>query len=656
MASTQLTNTQTLKFSPQKLYPFQFFDLLGLDTYNPDELSDSRRCVYGRNFRLYNPSDQTTRVALSKRKGHTFYSIPVGETQDQAITSVTGAANGSVGLVTWIAQKFTAGATGNLTKIDVNVKNTASGTGPLIVALYSDNSGSPGTLLGTSSIGNASFTSSYQYLSARFIEAPAVTSSTAYWVVLYIQGDGSNNYFWSSTTSATTAKTSADSGNTWSSTSFAMNFKTYVSTAGPVLGMQRFYRSTASPTQVFAFGTNVYSVNDGTGVTTSIKSGLSASATLYDFTNVNDKLYYVNGFDAPRVWDGTTEAAVGGSPITSSQVEVHANCLFLLQPNTNYVIFSEAGNYETFDATAFLYVPSPKTADPVIKMVSVQGTMYFFTRNTKYLLYGTDLLSFVLKESPSSKGAVNPAAVCKFEENTYFMSDDYHIYAFNGGADNRLSSERVAAILRNVANTTSIKLFVNDKKLYVSYTPTGHTTNHHRLVYDLVFNEWLNDEETYTGYGIGWDSQSDTDQFVLGSGRVGAIYFGDTGYNDLGKPIKFDWWSKYMSYGSPAAKHRVKRYYAFVEPQVTNQYIDCQVDVDYANSPVSNKIFLRTTGALWGTAVWGSFTWGESNYIRQRISVSGSNYKHQFRFVQSGVDNPVGVFGFANYVLPKQPR
>lgn len=664
MAKSTLSSSQAKSFSPQTLYPFEFFDLLGLDTYTPDELADPRRCVYGRNFRLFAPDNTQKRVSLSKRKGHSFYSVPIGETVDQQITSVTGAADQSVGLVSWVAQKFIAGSSGNLTKIEINLKNTASGTGPIIVAVYSDNSGSPGTLLGTSSIVNSSITGTYQYLGARFIEAPTQVSGTTYWVVAYIQANGSNSYKWSSTTSATTAKTSPDGGNTWASTSFAMNIKTYISTAGGVKGLWRYYRSTASPVQLFAHGTNVYTVNDGTGATTSIKSGLNSTATIYDWTSVNDKTYFVNGVDAPQVYDGSTVANVGGSPPTADNVEIHANCLFLLQPNTNYVVFSEPGVYETFDATAFLYIPSPKTADAVIKMLSVQGTMYFFTRNTKYLLYGTALANFTLRESTATKGAVSSTAICVSEDSTYFMSDDYHIYAFNGGTDTRLSSERVSAILRNVANFTGIKLYVDDKKLYVSYTPSGQTVNEHRLVYDLVFSEWLSDEETYTGYGIDWNSQSDTDQLVVSSSQVGALYFGDSGNNDLGKPIKFDWWSKYMSFGAPAAKHRVKRYYVFLEAQDGSYSVDCQVDQDGLNSPSSNMVSVDASthkygdsGLIYGTTGSGGsgLTYGDSVLQPTRITIPGAYRKTQFRFVQAGTDEPVGILGFTTYVLPKRP-
>lgn len=664
MGKSTLSGTQALNFSPQTLYPFNFFTLLGLDMYNPDEVADPRRCVYGRNFRLYAPDSATERVAISKRSGHSFYSVPVGETVDQQITSVTGAASQSVGTISWIAQKITAGATGALTRVDVNVKNISSGTGPLVVAFYSDNSGVPGSLLATSSILSSSLTSTYQYLSARYIEAPTVASGTVYWVVCYIQANGSNNYSWSSSTSATTAMTSANSGNTWSSTSFEMNVKTYVSTSGGVLGTHRSYTSTASPLQLFAFGTNVYKVNDITGAVTSIKSGLSASATIYDWESVNDITYFVNGFDSPQEYDGSNVTAAGGSPPVSSNVELHANHLFYLQPNTNFIVFTDAGSYETIQVTSFIYVPSPKTADPVTKIVSLQGVMFCFTRNTKYLLYGTDITNFVLKEAPASKGAVSPSAITKDEEAVYFMSDDFHIYASNGGTDQKLSSERVAAILRNVANTSDIKLYTNDKKLYVSYTPSGQIANRHRLIWDLTFSEWVADEETYTGYGINWNSQSDTGQFVLSSSVVGALYFGDSGNSDLGKPIKFDWWSKYMSFGSPAAKHRVKRYYVFLEGQDGNYSVDCQIDQDGLNSPTSNMVSVDASAHKYGDAglVYGSVASGGSGLIYgdgilqpTRITIPGAYRKTQFRFVEAGIDEPVGILGFSTYVLPKRP-
>lgn len=665
MSKTSLSNAQATNFAPQTLYPFSFFSLGGLDMYSPDETASPNRCVYGRNFRVFNPGTFLQRSAIAKRQGHVFYSVPVGETVDQQITSVTGAADQSVGLITWQAEKITAGASGRTTRVEVRLKNATSGTGPVLVALYSDNSGSPGTLLGTSSVASSSITSGYQYLPALYIEAPVSTSATVYWVVSYIQSDGSNTYSWSSTTSASTAKVSTDGGNTWSSTSYALNVKTYVSTSGGVKGLTRFYRSTASPQTVFSQVSNVYTVNDGTGAVTSIKGSLNASATIYDWSTVNDKLYFVNGFDSPQVYDGTTVAAAGGSPPVADNVELYANHLFYLQPNTNFAVFSDAGAYETFQPNSFLYIPSPKTADPVIKMISSGGNMVFLTRNTKYILYGTDLSSFTVREATAKKGAVSASAVCTDQSFIYFMSSDFHVYAYNGGTDTKLSSERVASILQNVANTASIKLEVHDKKLFVHYTPSGQTVNEHRLVWDLVFNEWMNDENVYTGFGNEWNSQSDTGQWIQASSQVGALYYGDRGFNDVGKPIAFDWWSKYLSFGVPAARHRVKRHYVFLQGEDGNYSVDCQVDEDNLNSPTSNMVSVDVATHTYGDAglVYGSvasggsgLTYGDGVLYPVRLNVPGQYYKTQFRFVNSGVDQPVDILGWTDYVLFKKPK
>jgi len=166
------------------------------------------------NCRLYARNSTDRRVAVGTRKGPGFYTVPLGETVDQQQTTVTGAADQSLTDTSWVGGKFTAGSNGRLTKVDVNIKTGTSPTQHLLVAVYSDSGGSPDTLLATSSVLITDIASTYNYETARFVEAPQVASGTAYWVVCYMQMGGSGNYLWSSTTAATTSKTSTNSGGT----------------------------------------------------------------------------------------------------------------------------------------------------------------------------------------------------------------------------------------------------------------------------------------------------------------------------------------------------------------------------------------------------------------------------------------------------------
>src|ERR1044071_4387671 len=148
-------------------------------------------------WRLAQDARITTLGEYETRKGFDFHSVAAGETQDQAITSVTGAADKTFNTVTRLAQKFTTASAGALTKLDVNLKNAASATGTVVIALYTDSSGSPGTLVASTSVAASSITSSYAYNSFRFASAPTLLSVTSYWIVAYVQTVGTNSYSWS---------------------------------------------------------------------------------------------------------------------------------------------------------------------------------------------------------------------------------------------------------------------------------------------------------------------------------------------------------------------------------------------------------------------------------------------------------------------------
>jgi hypothetical protein len=268
-----------------------------------------------------------------------------------------------------------------------------------------------------------------------------------------MQIGGSGSYNWSSTTTATTSKTSSNSGGTWSSTSYAMNIKTYVATNSKYLGGFRYTPSSSTAKTIMAHGTNVYTVSDA-GVTTSVKSGLSSSATEYNFAQSNDILYTVNNFDAPQQWNGTTWAAVAGSPPTSQLIAFHKNRLFLVdKSNPTKIVYSELSDYGTYLSTSFIYAPSPKSGDPITSITVFQDNLIIFTRKTKYVLFGDDPGNFVLRQSSGKKGAVNNATVKSDANYVYFLSDD-GVYRYNGSSD-ELISDAIQNEIDNMANETN---------------------------------------------------------------------------------------------------------------------------------------------------------------------------------------------------------
>lgn len=592
------------------------------------------------NCRLYARNSTDRRVAVRTRKGSGFYSTPLGETVDQQQTSATGAADKSITTTDWIGAKFTAGANGILDKVDVRLKQGTSPTQHVIVALYSDNSGDPGTLVATSSILSSSITSSYAYLSAYFIEAPVVVSGTSYWVVVYMQMGGSGSYNWSSTTNATTSKISSNSGGTWSATSYAMNVKTYVATNSKYLGGFRYTPSNSTAKTIMAHGTNVYTVSDA-GVTTSIKSGLNASATEYNFAQSNDILYAVNNFDAPQQWDGATWSAVAGSPPTSQLIAFHKNRLFLVdKSNPTKIVYSELGDYASYLSTSFIYAPSPKSGDPITSITVFQDNLTIFTRKTKYVLFGDDPGNFVLRQSSGKKGAVNNAVVKSDANYIYFLSDD-GVYRYNGSSD-ELISDSIQNEIDNMADKTEASAVVHNNYYKLYYPQIGSTANDSCVLWDTINTFWLRDSNTF----IDKPFITEDDTLIEGSSKLGAIFYADVGYSDLGKPIEFQYYTKY--FGDGLRKIFMRRIMPSIRLQTQPYDLSVYIDLEQRNSnSLSYTMSATASGDTWGGGeTWGSGTWGSAVVSTPKPLQGSEAYWQQIRFVQTGVDTPVEILSY----------
>jgi len=115
-----------------------------------------------------------------------LYFKPTGSTSSVA-SSPTETNSAGMGTPTdWNAQSFIPTSTGNITTAILNLFTSGGAvlTGSMVVGLYSNSSGAPGTLLSTSSLVNAStLTTSPAPISFSFISGAPMTMGTTYWIV-----------------------------------------------------------------------------------------------------------------------------------------------------------------------------------------------------------------------------------------------------------------------------------------------------------------------------------------------------------------------------------------------------------------------------------------------------------------------------------------
>lgn len=617
-------------------------NFLGLNTTAPyTDLKDGQSPSFY-NCRLYARSSTDRRVAVATRKGPGFYSVPLGETVDVQQTSTTGATDVSVTTTTWLAKKFTAGASGKLTKAEVRVKQGTSPTQHLIMSIYSDSSG-PSTLLATSSILSSSITSSYAYVVARFTEAPTIASGTSYWIVVHMQMGGSGNYLWSSTTNATTALTSSNSGGTWSSTSYDLNAKTYVSTNSKLLGGSRYTPSAATAKTIIAHGQNVYSVSDVDGTTTSLVGSLSSSATNYYFDQANDKIFWVNGQDVPKYYDNSTVTNVGGTPGVSKYCVFHKNRLFLVNvTDPAKLVYSDLGDYDTYTSTNFIYVPSPKSGDPITGLIVFQDNLVVFTRKTKYVLFGDDPGNFVLRQSSGKRGAVNQDVIKADPNYIYYLSDD-GVYRYNGSQD-QLISDTIQTEMSNIADKTKCSAGMHNNYYRLYYPASASTANNASVLWDVINSFWLRDSNTYVDKPF----VDEANRLIEGSSLVGAVYLGEQDYSDLGKPIAFKYHTKY--FGDGIRKIFLRRVIPSIRLQTDPYELNIYIDINQLNTAsIQYTIPAQASGYTWGSGYfWGTsaITWGSQTVSTPEPLQGTEAYWHQVRFEQTGVRTPVEILSY----------
>lgn len=582
------------------------------------------------------------------RKGADFHSAAVGEAIDVQQTSTTGAAEQDFSQTVRVAKKVTFTTTGRCTRLDVNIKNDLAATGTPIVELWSNSSGSPGTLLARSSISASDVGSSLAYETVRFITAPAVTA-TDYWVVLYVQANSTNSYTISSTTNASTGLTSSNSGTTWAASSVDYNVKAYLSTDAGTKGLIRAYKSDGTAATLFAAGTVLHSVNDVTGALTSVKTGLSASATDYRSVVVNDIVYYVNGYDGIRKWNFTTESQVSATNATI--VCQHKGLLFFADKNDpNKVFYSNFADYETFTSTDFIYVPSPKTGDPVTAMASVNGSLILWTRNRKYILYGDDNATFQLIEAPATarNGTFSQETIAVDSNNAYFLAED-GVYSFNGSTD-KLLSANIYEDIKQMDNKDRCCMVLGKGRLHLYYSSVGSSVNDSSIVFNTAFDSVESfDTNTYVNYAF--HAFNDDDDIITASSIVGQAYWQgreSNDYNNLGADLNFYLQTHYMAFDSPAKFKEFRYWKPRFEAQSGSYNVTCEYAYDLRDNPQTEaNQNVQGEGYVWGDSgtVWGAFTWGTTPELQSDLSIPGEYRRIQVRYKHFATRQPHKFLG-----------
>jgi hypothetical protein len=335
----------------------------GLDTLNPHDLIKVGHSPFAHDFRIYDSNSESRKVQITTRRGSGLYTKSLGETADTSNTSVTGAGVTNVDtLLNWRAFKFVPSTSGRLTKIELNMKRN-TGFAPMIVEIYDEN----WVKIADSSVLEELVTTDLSYTPVYFIEAPVLTSTKTYYVVTYIQDDGSGAYQLATNTASNIAYESNSGVAGLEPVNYAINFKTYITPEKVEKGMYRFNQEGGTNVTIVVYPDDnndiMYAVNDNDGSFTVVDDTLNKDAIEYSFDIMDGKLFYVNGLDDLKAWDGTTVETITDPELPILKyIRVYKDRLWGVVANeSNKIVFSEVpgnpSNYATNEQWEELYDP-----------------------------------------------------------------------------------------------------------------------------------------------------------------------------------------------------------------------------------------------------------------------------------------------------------
>lgn len=642
--------------SGRKLTPQVVRDMRGLNSTDPYTILENYASPYLRNARMYS-SETERQVAISTRNGSDFFSVPIGEGIDVSQTSTAGAATSELSRLTYVAQRFTAASSEVLTAVDVRINsNTASpGTSPVIVEIRSDSSGAPGAVIATSSLLGSDIDTASAYVQARFVDTPLLTAASDYYIVTYIQTeDDDESYALTTTTNTTDGVVSVNGGNTWVDQAYSVNFRVYTATPGETKNGFVWRRENADDVYFLVHNTDIYTVDPVDGSTTSVASGLDANATRYRFAVFDGAVFVANGVDSLMRSTGGAFAAVSGLTTIPSHVVSHKNRLWIVDADDpTRIEFSNIGDYNTWEGLSFVYIPEPNSGDPIAALISFQDTLVVPTRRNKFVVYGYDLATLEVRQSLGKEGAISQEGVAADENYIFFISPDRHVYRWNGSDDEQLSRV-IQADLDDIADVDASSLSIFDDRVYYWFQKTGTVQFNQCFVYEKRYKEWFYDEGRGTKFGL--TTLKGEDNFIMGSGSVGALYIGEIGFSDMGKPIAFEYFTTYYDFGAPDNYKQVRRLYVHLRRADWNGSVTVGVDADFSGSPTEDTVNVFTSGSIWGEVTWGSFTWGGGEqYVRYRTTVPGQHTNFQVRISKTGVDTPVYFIAYSMHIRLKRP-
>jgi hypothetical protein len=265
-------------------------------------------------------------------------------------------------------------------------------------------------------------------------------------------------------------------------------------------------------------------------------------------------------------------------------------------------------------------------------------------------------------------GCVAPRTAVTLNNRIYFLSKN-DVREFDGVATRNISANIESEIKSiNQTHRQDACAVAYNNKYYLSFTPTGETTNKTVLVYDTIKRSWTKYEGINSNRLITLSGGDDNGELLSASSDDnGFVYQLDTGSSDGwyldggtgeivdGAAISMVYSSPWLDMGIPESKKKLKRAWVYIGADG-----DYDITFNYAfdlEEPGNDIVInLSGSGALWDYGTYDVSLWGGESIVSDRQFPTGKGRYVRYKFNHSGVNEPIRIYGVSLQYRPKRAK
>jgi hypothetical protein len=311
--------------------------------------------------------------------------------------------------------------------------------------------------------------------------------------------------------------------------------------ADRIRSLYRFYKQDGTRISLVTYGTKIFRGDDVTGALTELQGSLANDRKFSFITwSAKDKVYWINGVQPLRSYDGTTVSTVAGSPPVGSQIELHDDRMWILQDDL--VSFSDLNADNSWPAANALNLSDKKGGQGQFLKSFGRGLLVAAKDTGLWRFEGSPLLGGQL--TPYSDigciagwtADITPFGIPFLSHDGIYVTDGFRVDRISGKIDPLFSGTgRFADAVgkyykrrRQYFFSYNTALAINDQFWAATYIETSKGPA-------IGWNK-------YTGFKaesfMEWDGAGDVGQMYYGRADTGQIRWMDIGSVDIDQPYR----------------------------------------------------------------------------------------------------------------------